>query len=129
MSRVVKFVLAVGIPAIAVWILMRSGTWNSSNLSWAMWFTGTVVAVAAPQLTVLLVSALRSLPNSSVIGSLLLLDAWLVFTEWSVFHSNDIDGVGWLVYLAISPVFATAGMFLGKALSGLTMRWSQRRPT
>lgn len=124
-----KFALAAGIPAIAVWILMRSGTWNSSSVSWVMWFAGYLLAVAAPQLIVLAVGALRSSRNSAVFGGLILLDAWLIFVEWSIFHSNDIDGVGWLIYLAASPLFAVAGMLLGNALSGLTMRWSQRRPT
>jgi len=71
-----------------------------------------------------LVGALRSSPNSAVLAGLFSLDAWLIFSEWSIFHSNDIDGVGWLVYLATSPLFAVAGMLLGNALSRLTMRWS-----
>ena len=93
-----------------------------------MWFAGYLLAVATPQLIVLVVGALRSSRNSAVFCGLVLLDAWLIFVEWSIFHSNDIDGVGWLVYLAASPLFAVAGMLLGDALSGLTMRWSQRRP-
>ena len=103
MLRSAKFALATGIPAIAVWILMRSGTWNCSSVSWVMWFAGYLLAVATPQLIVLVVGALRSSRNSAVFCGLVLLDAWLIFVEWSIFHSNDIDGVGWLVYLLLRP--------------------------
>jgi len=129
MLRPLKFALAVGVPAIAAWILMHPSSQSPFGASWLRWFAGYLVAVAAPQLIVLLVGAVRSSRNWAVFGGLVLLDAWLVFVEWSIFHSNDIDGVGWLIYLAASPLFAVVGMVLGNALAGLTMRWSQRRPT
>ena len=129
MRRLLKLVLAIGIPAVAVWILMHSGSPRAFDASSVRWFAGYLVAVAAPQLIVLLVGGVRSSRNSAVFGGLVLLDGWLLFAEWSIFHSNDIDGVGWLIYLAASPLFAVGGMALGNTLAGLTMRWSQRRPT
>jgi hypothetical protein len=129
MLHLLKLALAIGIPAAAVWILMHSGSQSLFDASWIGWFAGYLLVVAAPQLIVLLVGAVRSSRNSAVLGGLVLLDAWLVFVEWSIFHSNDIDGVGWLIYLAASPLFAFGGMSLGNALAGLTRRWSQRHPT
>ena len=129
MVRFLKLALAVGIPAVAVWILMHPVSQSPFGASWVQWFVRYLIAVTAPQLIVLLVGAVRSSRNWAVFGGLVLLDMWLVSVEWSIFRSNDIDGVGWLIYLAASPLFAVAGMLLGNALSGLTKRWSQRRPT
>ena len=46
----------------------------------------------------------------------------LIFIAWSELHSNDIAGLGWLIYLAASPLFAIAGIVLGKALARLINR-------
>jgi hypothetical protein len=71
---------------------------------------------------VLAIGARRSSRHSAVIGGLVSLDAWLIFIAWSELHSNDVAGLGWLIYIAASPLFAIAGMVLGKGLSGLTNR-------
>jgi hypothetical protein len=71
---------------------------------------------------VLAIGARRSSRHSAVIGGLVSLDAWLIFIAWLGVHWNDEAGLGWLIYVAASPLFAIAGMVLGKGLSGLTNR-------
>ena len=124
MTRLLKLALAIGIPAVVLWVPMqydpRRGPSSAAEL--ALWFFGYLLVVAAPQLIFLAVCARRSSRNSAVIGGLVALDACLIFVAWSMLHSNDIAGLGWFFYLAASPLFAIAGMVLGKALARLTNR-------
>jgi hypothetical protein len=103
---------------------MRSAWQNISVVSFAEWFAGYLVAIAAPQLLLLWVGTIRSFRTEAILGGLVALDTWLIFIEWSIFHSTDYDGVGWLIYLAASLPVAVGGTLLGKAVSGLTRRWS-----
>ena len=61
-----------------------------------------------------------------VLGGLLMVDAWLVYFEWLLFHSNARDSNGWFSYLAISVPAIFVGSFIGYTIQGLTKRWSQR---
>lgn len=122
MLRLVKLVLALGIPATAVLVLIRSGWQHMSTPSLAGWFAGYLVAIAAPQVVLLWVGTIRLFRTWAVVGGLVALDAWLIFIEWSIFHSTDYAGVGWLIYLAASLPIGIAGALLGKAMSGLTTR-------
>ena len=127
MARLLKLLLALGIPVVAVWILMRRGMPfppQVSALQLVAWFAAYVLAVAAPQLIVCFVGAVRSLRTSAVFGGLLALDTCLLGIESSIFHSNDTAGLGWLLYLAASPFIAAFGMGVGHALQGLTRRCS-----
>jgi len=122
--RVLKLALAIGIPAVALWVPVQSNPRGgpSSAAELVLLFFGYLPAVAAPQLILFAICARRSSRNSAVIGGLVSLDAWLIFIAWSMIHSNDIAGLGWFFYLAASPLFAIAGMTLGKALARLTNR-------
>ena len=122
MLRALKVALAVVIPAVAIWVVMFCSARGPFTASVIPWFAGYLLVIAAPQLIVLAIGARRSSRNSAVIGGLVSLDAWLIFVAWSELHSNDIAGLGWLVYLAASPLFAIAGMVLGKAVERLTNR-------
>jgi len=124
MLRLLKVVLALGIPTIVVLVLIHSGLRNMSTASLAEWFTGYLIAIAAPQLVVIWVGTIRSFPTWAVIGALVALDTWLIFIAWSIFHSTDYAGASWLVYLVGSLPVAAAGALLGKAASSLTRRWS-----
>jgi len=124
MLRLLKVVLALGIPTIVVFVLIHSGLRNMSTASLAEWFTGYLIAIAAPQLVVIWVGTIRSFPTWAVVGALVALDTWLIFIAWSIFHSTDYAGASWLVYLVGSLPVAAAGALLGKAASSLTRRWS-----
>jgi len=124
MLRLLKLVLALGIPAIAVLVLIHFGLQSMSTISLAEWFMAYLIALAAPQLVLLWVGTIRSFRTWAVVGGLVALDTWLVFIGWSIFHSTDYAGVGWLVYLVASLPVAVAGALLGKAASSLTRRWS-----
>ena len=99
MLRLLKVVLALGIPTIVVFVLIHSGLRNMSTASLAEWFTGYLIAIAAPQLVVIWVGTIRSFPTWAVVGALVALDTWLIFIAWSIFHSTDYAGASWLVYL------------------------------
>src|SRR5262245_60002675 len=123
MLRLLKLALAIGSPAVVLWITIQFNPHGvASSASKLAPFFVYLLPVAAPQLILLAICARRSSRNSVVIGGLVSLDAWLIFIAWSELHSNDEAGLGWLIYLAASPLFAIAGMVLGKALSDLTNR-------
>ena len=120
MLRLLKLALAIGIPAVALWVTMQFDPYRLTSV--AVPFFVYLLPVAAPQLILLAICARRSSRNSVVIVGLVSLDVWLIFIAWSKLHSNDIAGLGWLIYLAASPLFAIAGIVLGKALARLTTR-------
>jgi hypothetical protein len=122
MLRALKVALAVVIPAVAIWVVMFCSARGPFTASVIPWLAGYLLVIAAPQLIVLAIGARRSSGHSAVIGGLVSLDAWLIFIAWSELHSNDIAGLGWLIYLAASPLFAVVGIVLGKALARLTNR-------
>jgi hypothetical protein len=122
MLRALKVALAVVIPAVAIYVVMFWTARGPFTASVVPWFAGYLLVIAAPQLMVLAIGARRSSRHSAVIGGLVSLDAWLIFIAWLGVHWNDEAGLGWLIYVAASPLFAIAGMVLGKGLSGLTNR-------
>jgi hypothetical protein len=122
MLRALKVALVVVVPAVAIWVVIFCTARGPITTDVIPWFAGYLLVIAAPQLIVLAIGARRSSRHSAVIGGLVSLDAWLIFTAWWVIHSNDEAGVGWLIYLAASPLFAVAGIVLGKALARLTNR-------
>jgi hypothetical protein len=122
MLRPLKVALAVVIPAVAICVEMFCRALDPFTASDIPWFAGYLLVFAAPQLIVLAIGAHRSSRNSAVVGGLVSLDVWLIFIATSELHSNDIAGLGWLFYLAASPLFAIAGMVLGKAVERLTNR-------
>ena len=122
MLRALKVALAVVIPAVAICVVMFWTARGPFTASVVPWFAGYLLVIAAPQLMVLVIGARRSSRHSAVIGGLVSLDAWLIFIAWSMIHSNDIAGLAWFFYLGASPLFAIAGMMLGRALARLTDR-------
>jgi len=120
MLRALKVALAVVIPAVAIYFVMFWTARGPFTASVVPCFAGYLLVIAAPQLMVLAIGARRSSRHSAVIGGLVSLDAWLIFIAWSELHSNDEAGLGWLIYVAASPLFAIAGMVLGKELPCLT---------
>jgi hypothetical protein len=82
--------------------------------------------LGAPQLILLIVARLRRYRESAIFGGLLALGVSLFAFEWSILHSNDVVGLGWLFYLASSAPVAIGGVYLGEFVSDLTKRCSQR---
>jgi hypothetical protein len=81
MLRLLKVVLALGIPTIVVLVLIHSGLRNMSTASLAEWFTGYLIAIAAPQLVLTWVGTIRSFHTWAVVGALVALDTWLIFSR------------------------------------------------
>jgi len=77
MLRAVKLALALGIPAVALWVAMWFDPHRvtSSPSELALAFFVYLLPVEAPQLILLTICARRSSRNSAVVGGLVSLDA------------------------------------------------------
>jgi hypothetical protein len=116
MLRLLKLALAIGIPAVALWVTIQFDPHRVTEP--AVPFFVYLLPTAAPQLILLAICARRSSRNLAVIGGLVSLDAWLIFITWLA--HPDIAELGWLIYLAASPLFAIAGIVIAKGLARLT---------
>jgi len=124
MLRLLKVVLALAVPAIVVFVLTHSGLRNMSTVSLAEWFTGYLIAIAAPQLVLIWVGTIRSFHTWAVVGALVALDTWLIFSRgrFSI-RRITLEPVGLSIWSGHCRS-AAAGALLGKAASSLTRRWS-----
>src|SRR5467141_1614856 len=127
MLRSAKLLLAFGMPAGAVIALQLHAPAESYRVA-ALNFLVNFPFIAAPQLVFFLSSMILRARPLVALGGLLMVDAWLVYFEWLLFHSDAQDSNGWFSYWTVSVPALFVGALIGYVIQGLTKRWSEPPP-